>query len=236
MFTRLCTPALIYLIFCVIQIGIDVMKGFHNTALIKVWVTFVFTILLNYLCQSGLGIISWIIVFVPFILMTVIVAMLLMLFGLDPRSGKLKVYKTDKDRPLVNQPRNTRTVNGSNEDRYGSDKPDEQNTEYDKLNIQQKSQTRTKKNTAYGMYTDFHTTSDGRRKEYVKIVRNILIDMRKSHPAAYFENQANNCINKSSDDEFERCLQDLVLNTANELGGRAKRNFLKRVRSRNIIK
>ena len=27
-----------------------------------------------------------------------------------------------------------------------------------------------------------------------------------------------------------------VLNTANKLGGRAKRNFLKRVRSRNIIK
>ena len=43
------------------------------------------------------------------------------------------------------------------------------NTEYDKLNIQQKSQTRTKKNTAYGMYTDYQSTSDGRRKEYVKI-------------------------------------------------------------------
>ena len=86
------------------------------------------------------------------------------------------------------------------------------------------------------MYTDYQSTSDGRRKEYVKIVRNILIDMRKSHPAAYFENQGNNCINKSSDQEFERCLQDLVLDTANKLGGRAKRNFLKRVRSRNIIK
>jgi len=234
MISRLCPPALIYLIFCIIQIGIDVMKGYNNTALIKVWVTFVFTILLNYLCQSGLGIISWIIVFVPFILMTVIVAMLLMLFGLDPRSGKLKVYKTDKDKPLNNNPQNEIKLN--KEDRYGSDKPDESTTEYDKLNIQQKSQTRTKKDTAYGMYTDFHTTNDGRRKEYVKKVRNILIDMRKSHPAAYFENQANSCINKSSDQEFEKCLQDLVLNTANELGGRAKRNFLKRVRSRNIIK
>jgi hypothetical protein len=234
MFSRLCPPALIYLIFCIIQIGIDVMKGYHNTALIKVWVTFVFTILLNYLCQSGLGIISWIIVFVPFILMTVIVAMLLMLFGLDPRSGKLKVYKTDKDKPLDNK--NPKNEIKLNTDRYGSDKPDESQTEYDKLNIQQKSQTRTKKDTAYGLYTDYHTTSDGRRKEYVKIVRNILIDMRKSHPAAYFENQGNNCINKSNDQEFERCLQDLVLNTANKLGGRAKRNFLKRVRSRNIIK
>ena len=158
MFSRLCPPALIYLIFCIIQIGIDVMKGYNNTALIKVWVTFVFTILLNYLCQSGLGIISWIIVFVPFILMTVIVAMLLMLFGLDPRSGKLKVYKTDKDKPLNNNPQNEIKLN--KEDRYGSDKPDESTTEYDKLNIQQKSQTRTKKDTAYGMYTDFHSTND----------------------------------------------------------------------------
>jgi len=230
-FSRLCPPALIYLIFCIIQIGIDVMKGYNNTALIKVWVTFVFTILLNYLCQSGLGIVSWIIVFIPFILMTVIVAMLLMLFGLDPRSGKLKVYKTEKDKPLVKK-----EIKMNVEDRYGSDKPDESQMEYDKLNIQNKSQTRSKKDSGYGLYTDFHTTSEGRRKEYVKIVRNILIDMRKSHPAAYFENQANGCINKKNDEEFERCLKDLVLNTANKLGGRAKRNFLKRVRSRDIIK
>tara|TARA_B100001287_G_C22650664_1_gene515041 strand:+ start:152 stop:856 length:705 start_codon:yes stop_codon:yes gene_type:complete len=234
MFSRLCPPALIYLIFCIIQIGIDIMKGYNNTALIKVWVTFVFTILLNYLCQSGLGIVSWIIVFVPFILMTVIVAMLLMLFGLDPRSGKLRVYKTDKDKPLVNTQVKLQAKKSG--DRYGIDKPDEKQIEYDKLNIQNKSQTRIKKDTAYGMYTDFHTTSEGRRKEYVKIVRNILIDMRKSHPAAYFENQANACINKPNDIEFEKCLQSLVLDTANKLGGRAKRNFLKRVKSRNIIK
>ena len=207
------------------------MKGYNNTALIKVWVTFIFTILLNYLCQSGLGIVSWIIVFIPFILMTVIVAMLLMLFGLDPRSGKLRIYKTEKDKPLVKNELKMKV-----EDRYGIDKASESQVDYDKLNIQNKSQTRIKKDTGYGMYTDFHTTSDGRRKEYVKLIRNILIDMRKSHPAAYFENQANNCVNKSNDEEFERCLQDLVLNTANKLGGRAKRNFLKRVRSRNIIK
>tara|TARA_B110000003_G_scaffold26003_1_gene24759 strand:- start:2147 stop:2770 length:624 start_codon:yes stop_codon:yes gene_type:complete len=207
------------------------MKGYNNTALIKVWVTFIFTILLNYLCQSGLGIVSWIIVFIPFILMTVIVAMLLMLFGLDPRSGKLRVYKTEKDKPLVKKELKVKV-----EDRYGIDKHDSSQVDYDKLNIQNKSQTRIKKNTGYGMYTDFHTTSDGRRKEYIKLIRNILIDMKKSHPAAYFENQANTCANKSNDEEFERCLQDLVLSTANKLGGRAKRNFLKRVRSRNIIK
>ena len=57
-FQNLCPPALIYLIFSVTQVVIDTVKGLYNTALIKIWVAFIFTILLNYLCQSGLGIIS----------------------------------------------------------------------------------------------------------------------------------------------------------------------------------
>ena len=56
-FKNLCSPALIYLIFSITQIVIDTVKGFYNMALMKIWVSFVFTIFLNYLCQSGLGII-----------------------------------------------------------------------------------------------------------------------------------------------------------------------------------
>jgi hypothetical protein len=90
-FQNLCPPALIYLIFSITQVVIDTVKGLYNTALIKVWVAFIFTILLNYLCQLGLGIISWFIVFIPFLLMTLVVAILLLMFGLDPATGKLKV-------------------------------------------------------------------------------------------------------------------------------------------------
>ena len=90
-FQNLCPPALIYLLFSVTQVVIDTVKGLYNTALIKVWVALIFTILLNYLCQSGLGIISWFIVFIPFILMTLVVAILLLMFGLDPSTGKLKI-------------------------------------------------------------------------------------------------------------------------------------------------
>ena len=93
-FQRLCPPALIYLLFSITQIVIDTVKGLYNTAMIKIWVTFVFTILLNYLCDLGLGIISWIIVFIPFILMTLIVAILLLMFGLDPATGKIKITDT----------------------------------------------------------------------------------------------------------------------------------------------
>ena len=90
-FQNLCPPALIYLLFSITQVVIDTVKGLYNTAMIKIWVAFVFTILLNYLCDLGLGIISWVIVFIPFILMTIIVSILLLMFGLDPTTGKIKL-------------------------------------------------------------------------------------------------------------------------------------------------
>ena len=95
-FTDLCPPALIYLLFSITQVVIDTVKGLYNTALIKIWVAVIFTILLNYLCQSGLGIISWLIVFIPFILMTLVVSILLIMFGLDPSTGKIKIGKNGK--------------------------------------------------------------------------------------------------------------------------------------------
>ena len=84
----ICAPALIYLVFSTTQIVIDTVKGTYNVALVKLWVTIIFTILLNFLCNKGLGIVSWIIVFVPFILMTVIVTLILVMFGLDPITGR----------------------------------------------------------------------------------------------------------------------------------------------------
>ena len=56
----------------------------------------IFTILLNHLCMTGLGIVSWLIVFIPFILMSVIVTLLLFMFGLDPETGKLAIYDESK--------------------------------------------------------------------------------------------------------------------------------------------
>ncbi len=98
---QICPPALIYLIFSITQVSIDTVQGAYNTALVKIWVAFVFTVLLNYLCLTGLNVISWLIVFIPFILMTVIVSMLLVMFGLDPATGKLAIeyYKNVPQKP-----------------------------------------------------------------------------------------------------------------------------------------
>jgi hypothetical protein len=85
----LCPPAIIYLIFSLIQIILDTLKGLYNTAIMKAVVMILVTFLLNLLCKGGLTIVSWIIVFIPFILMTVIVTMLLYLFGLNATTGSV---------------------------------------------------------------------------------------------------------------------------------------------------
>ena len=95
----LCAPALIYVAFSLTQIIIDTFKGLYNTAFFKIIVMIIITILLNALCQSGMGIISWIIVFIPFIFMSVIVAILLYVFGLDPATGKLNIKCDNCDEP-----------------------------------------------------------------------------------------------------------------------------------------
>ena len=85
-----CPPALIYLAFSFTQILIDLFKGMYNVAFFKFLTMIIFSLLLNILCQQGLGIISWTIVFVPFMLMSIITAILLFVFGLDPTTGRMK--------------------------------------------------------------------------------------------------------------------------------------------------
>jgi hypothetical protein len=92
---NLCPPALIYVAFSLTQIVIDTFKGLYNTAFFKFIVMVIITFLLNALCQSGMSIVSWIIVFIPFIFMSVIVAILLYVFGLDAATGTLN-FKCDE--------------------------------------------------------------------------------------------------------------------------------------------
>lgn len=98
---KLCAPSIIYLIFSITQILIDIFKGLYNTAIVKSIVATMVTLLLNILCDKGLGVVSWIIVFIPFILMTVIVSMILYVFGLDVATGKID-YTNNKNDTTIN--------------------------------------------------------------------------------------------------------------------------------------
>ena len=107
MIDSLCPPAILYLGFSLTQIIIDTFKGFYNTAFFKTIVMIIFTLLLNILCKKGLGIISWIIVFIPFILMTYITAVLLFVFGLSPSSDKIDYNVTNPYTSTIDQTSNT---------------------------------------------------------------------------------------------------------------------------------
>jgi len=102
--TTICPPALIYIVFSLTQIIIDLIKGLYNTAFMKFIVMSIIGFLLNLLCQGGLGIISWIIVFIPFVLMTIITAMLLYAFGLNDTTGSFIKFPQNTPSPDPVQP------------------------------------------------------------------------------------------------------------------------------------
>ena len=91
MIANICAPAFIYLAYGLIQVIMDTFNGLYNTAIIKSITTIIFTLILNALCSRGLSVVSWLIVFIPFIMMTIITALMLMVFGLDPSTGK-RIY------------------------------------------------------------------------------------------------------------------------------------------------
>jgi hypothetical protein len=51
--------------------------------------------MLEFLCRQGLTWVSWIIVFIPFIFLSVIVGILLFVFGYDPETGSVNVECTN---------------------------------------------------------------------------------------------------------------------------------------------
>ena len=85
---NVCPPALLYLAFSIIQIIIDMYKGDTIQAFFKFIVMIIFTIVLNAICNSGMTIISWFIVFIPFILMTYVTTILFFIFGVNPSKIK----------------------------------------------------------------------------------------------------------------------------------------------------
>jgi hypothetical protein len=74
-FPKLCTPALIYLVLAVISLLMMISGGVHFISLvIKIVFVFLWTWLLNFLCNKGLGVVSWILVILPFVIVLGIVA------------------------------------------------------------------------------------------------------------------------------------------------------------------
>jgi len=88
MLQPLCMPALIFLIFSVTHVIVDMYKENYDKALYEFFISAIFTLLLNLLCRQGLGIVSWLIVSIPFLLMTTIAGILLLSFKVNPATGQ----------------------------------------------------------------------------------------------------------------------------------------------------
>lgn len=99
---QLCKPAIIYLVFSISQILFDIYGGMYTLALVKFSVSFIITALLNYLCYSGFSTVSWIIVFIPFMLMTVVVSILLLAVSINPnQSIQVNQHRNTSDSTIM---------------------------------------------------------------------------------------------------------------------------------------
>ncbi len=93
---NVCSPAIIYVAFSFIHILIDIIKSSYDDALSKFCIMIVFTTILNILCERGLGVISWFIVFIPFITMTLLSQILLMVLKRPDGDQDKKMSDIDK--------------------------------------------------------------------------------------------------------------------------------------------
>jgi hypothetical protein len=67
----LCPPALLYLIFLVVQLGLDASLGMWITLVVKAFLGFATVALLDVFCDIQLGVVSWFLVAAPFLITAV---------------------------------------------------------------------------------------------------------------------------------------------------------------------
>jgi hypothetical protein len=84
----LCPPALLYLLYIVIHVGLDLSLGLFFTAGAKVVMGVSGVVILDALCSVDLGVVSWAIVATPFIMVALASAISLGL-GIDRQVGLL---------------------------------------------------------------------------------------------------------------------------------------------------
>lgn len=84
----LCPPALLYLLYVTIQVGLDLSMRLWATSAIKVVMGIAGTVILDALCGVDLGIVSWAIVATPF-LMVALASSISLGLGMDRMAASL---------------------------------------------------------------------------------------------------------------------------------------------------
>lgn len=84
---KLCLPSILYIGFSLVQIIIDIFNNIYNKAIIKLFIMIIFSLILNILCESGLQVIAWIIVLIPFIYLTLLSVLVYSVFGKNKKTN-----------------------------------------------------------------------------------------------------------------------------------------------------
>jgi len=103
MLEKICSPALLYLAFSMVQITVDLFQGQYETSLLKFIIMFIFTAVLNILCLNGYTKFVWFIVIIPIILLTYISSILFYIFGISPGKTSVTVQKNQNRQNLPPQ-------------------------------------------------------------------------------------------------------------------------------------
>ena len=65
---ELCPPAVLYLLYMVVHVGLDLSLGMYLTAAVKVITGIAGVFVLNAFCEVDLGLVSWVVISTPFII------------------------------------------------------------------------------------------------------------------------------------------------------------------------
>ena len=89
----LCPPALLYVVFFLIQIVIEISNESYKQALTQAIICVIFTCILQIFCNAELTLVAWLLVFIPVIMYTYMVLLIFMVFRLNPDKAQKYLIK-----------------------------------------------------------------------------------------------------------------------------------------------
>ena len=109
----LCPPALLYLLFLVIQVGLDASLGLWVTLVIKAVLGLAVVVVLDMFCGVGLGVVSWFLVAAPFFI-TALGTAIAMGTQFDARVlGEMREHFMDENAKTDDLPANSNQITSS---------------------------------------------------------------------------------------------------------------------------
>ena len=90
----LCPPALLYVVFFMINIVAEISDKQYKTAFTQTIICIIFTCLLQLFCLADMSIIAWVLVFIPIMMYTYMVLIIFLVFRMSPQDKKQIVVKT----------------------------------------------------------------------------------------------------------------------------------------------